>query len=454
MQDQEAKELLAMAADVVEQAQRGGAEVAEASARSGFDLSVRVRLGAPELVEEAGHKSVALRVIREKRVALSSTSDVSRAGLRELVRNALELVELSEPDEFAGPADPSELSKPPHPELDLYDPGVGEIGPDQALALATEAEKTALGADARLGLSEGASFARSTGVGAMLLSSGFSGAQRGSYASLVVSPVAEDLDGKKRRGHYWTAHRHLRGLESAEAVGLEAARRTLAKLGPRKVATTEAPVVFDPDVARALLGSFASCILGGALWRRSSYLLEREGTPVASPWVTIVDDPLIPRAPGSRPYDGEGLSSRKNLVVEKGILRSFLLDSYSARKLGRRSTGSGARGGGSVSASTSNFFLEKGELSPKQILSSTDRGLYVTELMGFGFNAITGDFSRGAAGFWIEKGELAYPVSEVTISSNLDQMLKNIDAVGNDLILKSSSAAPTLRVSGMTISGT
>lgn len=454
MQDQEANELQALASQVVEHARRLGADVAEASARRGFDLNVRVRLGEPELVEEAGHRSVSLRVIRAKRVALSSTSDISAAGLERLVTDALELAQLSEPDEFAGPADPGELSNPPYPDLDLYDPAIATIGPDEALALAKQGERVAMDADPRLKLSEGATFSRSTGTGAMVLSSGFSGVQRGSYASLVVSPVAEDQDGKKRRGHYWTAHRHRSGLEAPEFVGKEAARRTLAKLFARKVPTTEAPVVFDPDVARALLGSFASCILGGTLWRRASYLLEREGSVVASPLVSIVDDPLIPQGPGSRPYDGEGLRSRKNRVVEAGVLKSFLLDSYSARKLGRNSTGSAARGGGSVSASTSNLLLEKGTLSREQIISSTDSGLYVTELMGFGFNATTGDFSRGAAGFWIEKGQLTFPVSEVTISSNLDEMLKNVDAVGDDLVLKSSTASPTLRVRSMTISGT
>jgi PmbA protein len=212
--------------------------------------------------------------------------------------------------------------------------------------------------------------------------------------------------------------------------------------------------VFDPDVARSLIGSFAGCIVGGALWRKSSYLLEREGTQVASPLVSIIDDPLIPRAPGSRPFDGEGLRSRKNVVVEAGTLKTFLFDCYSARKMGRESTASASRGGGSIGASTSNFVLQKGTTPAAEIVKSTARGLYVTELMGFGFNAITGDFSRGAAGFWIENGELAFPVSEITISSTLDAMLKAIDAVGDDLELKTATASPTLRVSSMTISGT
>jgi PmbA protein len=290
-------------------------------------------------------------------------------------------------------------------------------------------------------------------MGALVLSSGFEGVQRGSYASLSVVPVASDEGGKKRRGYYWTGSRHASLLEDAASVGQEAARRTLAKLGAKKVATTEAPIVFDPDVARSLLGSFAGCIMGGAIWRKSSYLLDREGTTVASPLVSITDDPLIPRGPGSRAYDGEGLLSRRNVVVDAGTLRTFLLDSYSARKLGRKSTASAGRGGGSIGPSTSNFVLAAGSTPPEAILSSTARGLYVTELMGFGFNPVTGDFSRGASGFWIEDGKLTFPVSEVTISSTLDAMLKGIDAVGNDLDLRTSTAAPTLRVDRMTISG-
>ncbi|MEJ7735636.1 MAG: metallopeptidase TldD-related protein [Polyangiaceae bacterium] len=243
-------------------------------------------------------------------------------------------------------------------------------------------------------------------------------------------------------------------LDAADAVGREAARRTLRKLGARKVPTCEAPVVFDPDAARSILGMLAGCVMGSSIWRKSSYLIGRENTRVASDLVTIVDDPLLPRAPGSRPFDGEGLPSRKNLVVEKGTLVGYLCDSYSARKLGRGSTASASRGGsGGVGPSTSNFILQPTDTPAAEILASTKRGLYVTEMMGFGFNAVTGDFSRGASGFWIEDGKLAFPVSEVTISLNIDELWKRIDGVGDDLDLRTSTASPTLRVSSMTIAG-
>lgn len=448
----EADELLSLARNVVKRA-LAGADVAEASCGRTWDLSAKVRLGEPELVEEAGQRGLSLRVIRQNRVAMTSTSDLSEAGLERCVADALELVELSQPDPWVGPADPSLLATPPHPDLDLFDPALDSLDADGAIERARRAERAALDFDPRITLSEGATFSRTSGTSVMVLSSGFEGVQRGSYAALSVAPVVEDEGGKRRRGSYWTARRHLTELESEEDVGQEAARRTLAKLGARKIDTCEAPVVFDRDAARSILGTFAGCILGGALWRKSSYLLGRLGTAVASELVHIVDDPLIPRAPGSRPYDGEGLRSRRNEVVRGGRLETYLLDCYAARKLELESTASASRSGGSIGASTTNFIMQAGPVTRDELIASTPRGLLVTEMMGFGFNAVTGDFSRGAAGFWIEDGKIAFPVGEITISSNLDAMLLGIDAVANDLELKTSTAAPTFRVASMTIAG-
>jgi len=453
MEQDESRELLKLAAEVVERARRAGADVAEASARGGSDLSTRVRLGKPELVEEAGHHSISLRVIVANRVALTSTSDLSARGIERCVADALMLAQLSEPDPFAAPADPSLLAQPPFPDLDLFDESLFKVDAARAIEQATIAEQAAFDFDPRIKLSEGATFSRSNSTSAIVLSSGFQATLRGSYASLTVAPVVEDEGGKKRRGHYWSATRHQSELESPLFVGQEAARRTLAKLNPRKVATQEATVIFDSDVSRSIIGAFVGCILGGSVWRKSSYLTAREGTQVASSGVTLIDDPLIPRAPGSRPFDGEGLPSRKNVVVDGGVLKTFLLDSYSARKLQRASTGSAARGGGSISASTSNLIMQPGPLSREQLIESTQTGLYVTEMMGFGFNAMTSDFSRGAAGFWIENGKLSFPVSEITISSTLDAMLKGIDGIASDLRLLTSIAAPTFRTATMTISG-
>jgi PmbA protein len=447
--------LKTLATSVVERARAAGADVAEATVSEGRHLSAKVRLGEPELLEEAGSRSLGLRVMRGQQVAVTHTSDLSPSGLTRLVEDAIELADLSQPDSFAGPPDPALLSRlESHVELDLFDTSVDSIDGARALDMATRAEKAALSSDKRLNNSEGATVSRQSGASALCTSGGFCAAQRGTYVSIVVNPVADDEDGKKRSGYYWSARRHIAELETPEAVGEEAARRTLAKLGSQKLDTQELPVVFDPTAARAMVGLVASCVTGGAVWRKSSYLAEREGDKVASPLVTLIDDPLIPRAPGSRPFDGEGLLSRRNLIVSEGTLQQFLLDSYSARKLKKQSTASGARGGsGGVGASTSNFFLQPGAQTPEQLLRDTERALYVTDMMGFGFNAVTGDFSRGAAGFLIERGERVFPVSEVTISLNLDALLKRIDAVANDLDFRTSVTAPTFRVSAMTIAG-
>jgi PmbA protein len=452
--DAELGELLELGDRIVAMAKGGGATVAECLLRSGAELSARVRLGKPELVEEAGHRSAGLRVMKGKQVATTSTSDLTETGIQRFVSDALELVELAQEDAFAGPADEPLCDPAAQPDLDLFDPKGGGVDAAQAIATAKVGEQAALEYDKRIANSEGATFSRTAGGAALVLSSGFRAAYNGSYQSLSVVPVAEDEGGKKRRGYYWTAKRFLDELEGAKAVGEEAARRTLRKLGARSVATGEFPVVFDPDAARSILGMLAGCLMGSTIWRKSSYLVGREGTKIASELVNVIDDPLIKRAPGSRPYDGEGLASRKNVVVEKGILKTYLCDSYSARKLGRKSTGNASRGGAAgVSCSTTNFILEPGTDSNEAIVKGTKSGLYVTEMMGFGFNAVTGDFSRGAAGFWIENGELAFPVSEVTISLNVDQLYQRIDAVGSDLDLRTATASPTFRVGRMTVAG-
>ncbi len=455
--DRELHELLELGDRIVRMAQdRGGANiVAEWLLRSGGVLSAKLSKGVPELVEEAGTRSGGLRVIKGKRVASTSTSDLTDHGIERFVADAIELVGLSQEDPFAGPADPKLLCDPAAaPDLDLYDPAGGAIDAARAIAMSKEGEAAAFAFDPRITNSEGATFGRTAGGSAIVLSSGFRASMKGSYASLSVVPVAADEGGKNRRGYHWTARRHLAELDPSAEVGREAARRTLRKLGARTVPTCEVPVVFDPDAARSILGMLAGCVMGSAIWRKSSYLLGREGTRVASDFVTAVDDPLLKRAPGSRPFDGEGLASRRNVVVERGMLRTYLCDSYSARKLGRESTASAVRGGGAgVGPSTSNFVLQPGSDSNEAIVKATKRGLYVTEMMGFGFNAVTGDFSRGAAGFWIENGELAYPVSEVTISLNVDQLWQTVDAVGSDLDLRTATASPTFRVARMTGAG-
>jgi PmbA protein len=447
--------LLELGDRIVGLARKAGADVAECSVREGDHLSVKVRMGAPELVEEAGSRAVGLRVMLGQQVAVTYTSDLSEQGIARFVEDALELARLSQPDPFAGPPDPSLLStRAQHTDLDLYDRAMGALDAAEALRRAKAGEAAAFALDPRISNSEGATFTRAAGASALVTSGGFRGGGEGTYASVVVSPVAEDEGGKKRSGHHWGARRKLAELEDAGDVGREAARRTLARLGARKVETQEVAVIFDPDAARAMLGLLAGAVNGSSIWRKSSYLADREGTRIASEHVTVIDDPLLVGGPGSRPFDGEGLLSRRNVVVENGILRTFLLDSYSARKLGKQSTASASRGSsGGVGPGSTNFILQPGAMSADELLRATPRALYVTDMMGFGFNAVTGDFSRGASGFWVEHGEKVFPVSEVTISLNLDQILQRIDAVANDLDLRTAVAAPTFRVSAMTLAG-
>lgn len=449
------KELQTLGEKVVERALARGATVAEATVREGAHLSVKVRMRETEHVEEAGSRSLGLRVMRGQQVAVSHTSDLSPAGLERFVEDALELAALSQPDPFAGPPDPSLLCKPEqHADLNLFDSEMNRLDAAGAIDLAKRGEVAAFAVDPRITNSEGGSVTRMSGGGVLVTSGGFRGATRGTYASIVVRPIADDADGKKRRGYHWSAKRHLNEIDSPEAVGKEAANRTLRRLGARKVDTQEVAVIFDPDAARSILDLLGSCINGGSIWRRSSYLLDRVGSTVASDLVTVVDDPLIPKAPGSRAYDGEGLLSQRNVVVEKGVLKTYLLDSYSARKLNMKSTANASRGsGGGVGPSSTNFILQPGAITPEQLLASTKKALYVTDMMGFGFNAVTGDFSRGASGFWVENGEKTFPVSEVTISLNLNELLHRIDAVANDLDMRTSTASPTFRVSAMTLAG-
>lgn len=429
-----------------------GADGAEVLVRDGMELEVKVRLGEPELVKEAGSRALGLRVLKDHRAAVTYTSDFSPQGMERFARESVELAGLAEADPTGDLPAREEMARSV-PDLDLWDDAIVAIDVAQAIARARRAEAAAMNFDKRVSNSEGAIFGRVMGAAAFASSAGFSGGFRGTNASLVVEPICDDAEGKKRNGNYWTSSRHWSGLADDEAVGVEAARRTLAKLGSRKIGTCQVPVIFAPEAARGLLGQLSAVTSGGAVWRKSTYLAQREGTAVASKLVTVVDDPLLPRAPGSRPFDGEGLPTRPNVVISDGVLRAFLCDVFAGRKLGRRSTGSAGRGiGGGPHVGTSNFILRPGPTPPAD-LERVERGLYVTDLMGFGFNGVTGDYSQGANGFWIERGERAYPVSEITISSNFDDLWKGVDGLGLDLDTRSSVQCPTMRVSAMTIAG-
>ncbi len=449
-------ELCKVSQQVVELCRKAGADASEVLIRDGNELTAKVRMGEPELVQEAGSRALGVRVFKDGRRAVTYTSDLRHRSLEGFVAETVALAALAEPDELNRLPDGDELATS-SPELDLYDDTIADVDAAWALKQCIAGEKAAFAHDKRISNSEGATWSRSLGAVAFATSGGFVGGYRGSYASYYVEPICDEPDEenpKKRNGYWWTASRFRSEMIGAEAIGIEAARRTVATLGSRKIPTTECPVVFDPEVGRSLIGTLFSVANGSAFWRKSTYLLGREGTKVASELVNIVDDPLLPRGPGSRPFDGDGLATRKNVLVRAGVLETVLCDVYSARKLGRKSTGAAGRGvGGNPGPTTSNLIMEAGASKKDEIVRSTGRGLYVTSMMGFGFNPITGDFSRGAAGFMIENGELTFPVSEITISCNFDELLQRIDAVGDDLDLRSSTACPTFRVSSMTVGG-
>jgi PmbA protein len=331
-------------------------------------------------------------------------------------------------------------------------------GPER-IEWARRAEAAAFEADPRITNSDGGSFDASTGRKVLANSRGFVGSYRASYAGVSAAPLAMDADGTMQRDGWWSSARRLKDLDSPEAIGKEAARRTLRRLGARKVATQRVPIVFAPEVARSLIGSVFEAASGDAVWRSASFLAGRLGQQIAGPNLTIVDDNLmlLPTGAGgfgTSPFDGEGLPSRRTVVVEKGVLRNYLLNTYCARKLGMKSTHNASRGlAGTPGIGCGNLYLQPGTLTPEQILAEVPAGLYVTSLMGFGVNVVTGDYSRGATGLWIENGQLTHAVEEITIAGNLAEMIMNVTAIGNDLEFRGAVASPTLRIDGMTIAG-
>ena len=314
-------------------------------------------------------------------------------------------------------------------------------------------EKAALAYDARITNSEGAEFSNHFGRVVYVSSHGFAGEYAGSTFGHSVSPVAKQ-DGAMQRDYWYSSTRKFANLESSQHVGERAAQRVLRRLGGRKVKTCEVPVVFDPDMAASLLRSLASALSGYALYKGASFLAGKLGAKIGSDLLTVIDDGTIVGGHGSRPFDAEGLPIKKKIVVEKGELKSYLLDTYSGKKLGMPSTGNASRSVGEPpGVSPANFYLTPGTQTPEQIVGSIKSGLYITEMIGSGVNMITGDYSRGAAGMWIENGELAYPVEEITVAGNLKEMLLNIEMAGNDLEMRGRIAAPTVKLSKMTVAG-
>jgi PmbA protein len=443
----------ALAEWALSEARRYGATAAEVMIASGESLGAGVRLGEVEKLKSSRERRLGLRVFVGQSSATASTAEFERGSLEGFISNSVEMARLTAVDPSSGLPDPA-LHPKTLPDLDLSDPTHGIVSADEALGFARAAEKAALGSDPRIRNSEGAEFY--SGRYAMLFanSHGFSGEYAGTSFNLGVAPIAQSDDGKMQQGYWYTAGRHFDRLDDPESVGLTAARRALRRLGAHKIKTTRAPVIFDPDMAASLLRSIAGAASGPSLYKGASFLLDKLGKQIAAPGVTIYDDGTLRAGMGSRPFDGEGLPTNRKSLVEKGVLQTYLLDCYSARKLKLRPTGNASRGvGESPSVSPTNLYLEPGRYTPEEIIGSIKQGLYVTELIGFGVNGVTGDYSRGAGGLWIENGELTYPVQEVTIAGNLKEMFLAIEMIGNDLRWRSSVVSPTIKIAEMIIAG-
>jgi PmbA protein len=451
-------DLESLTADVVARAMKAGATDAEAVVREGDEFSVNVRMGQVETLKESGSRGLGLRVFLGTRSASTSTSDLTPDGIRQLVDGAMALAKVTEEDPFTGLPETAEFGSLPD-DLRLYYEDVYSLSGPERIEWARRAEAAALAADPRITNSDGGSFDAATGRKVMANSRGFVGGYRTSYAGVSAAPLAMDANGAMQRDGWWSGARRLGDLESPESIGEEAARRTLRRLGARKVPTQRVPIIFAPEVARSLIGSVFEAASGDSIWRHASFLAGHLGDQIGTENLTIIDDSamFLPTGVGgfgSSPFDGEGLPSLRTVVVEGGVLRNYLLNTYSARKLGMKSTHNASRGlAGTPGIGCGNLYLEPGTLTPEQMIADIPAGLYVTSLMGFGVNVVTGDYSRGATGLWIETGTLTHAVEEVTIAGNLAEMLKNVTAIGNDLVFRGSVASPTLRIDGMTIAG-
>jgi PmbA protein len=442
-----------IAQDIVRRAMSGGATAAECVVREGDEFSTLVRLGQVETLKESGSKSIGVRVFFGQRAASTYSSDFSREGLDRMVSSALALSKITSEDPFGGIPEPSQLGSLPG-ELALYHEDVYSLpGPDR-IEYARRAEKAALDFDPRIKNSEGGSFDAATGHKVLANSHGFVGEYRRSYCSVAAVPIAQTDDGAMQRDYWYSVARTLKKLDPPEKVGKVAAERTLRRLGARKAKTAQVPIVFDPMVSTSILEHIFEGVNGDSVYRGASFLAGKLGQKIAGDNVNIIDDGTIPGGFGTSPFDGEGVPTRRTVVVENGVLKSYLLNTYSAKKLGLQTTGNASRGlAGTPGIGPGNYFLQPGAKTPKELIAGIKEGLYVTEFLGQGANLVTGDYSRGASGLWISGGEFTYPVEEITVAGNLKELFFNISDIANDLEFRGSVAAPTIRIEGLTVGG-
>jgi len=447
-----ARELLAR---VLERLRRAGADAGDALIVESESLETRVRGAEIDFVKQARERALGIRALVAGagglRSAHTSTSDLSAAAVERMVDATVALARATAPDPAAGL--PAGGFAEDAPDLALADARDREVPVESRIAAARAAEAAARAVDPRIVNSEGSQAGSDFSRVAYANSAGFFGAFETASHGLFCEPIAR-ANGSLQRDSWHTVGHRLADLEAPESVGRRAGERALRRLGARRVRTQEVPVLFDPVTAPSLLSHLASCVNGYAVYRETSFLGPRMGERIASELVSVLDDGRLPGGLGSRPFDGEGLPTRRTAILSRGRLESWLLDAYSARKLGLAPTGSASRGPASApSVAPTNLWLEPGSGTLEDLVAATPRGLLVTELFGMGFQPVTGDYSRGAAGLWIENGEIAHPVEEVTIAGNLGEMLAGIDAVAADLVWLGRIASPSLRIAAMTVAG-
>jgi PmbA protein len=439
--------LLDRADRLVKAALRNGADAADAVALRSISLGVEVRDGAVEESESAESDDFGLRVLVGKRQAVVSSNDTA-GDVRGFAERAVAMARAAPEDAFAGLAEDALLARD-FPDLDLIDPALPDVGRLEALARAAEAAGMAVKGVAKSG---GASASASIGGMVLVTSNGFSGAYLGSSHGLSMTAIAGEGTAMERDYDY-SSVRHANDLDSPEKIGRTAGERAVARLNPRKVSTCRVPVVFDRRVSGSLIAHLSGAVNGGAIARRTSFLRDHMDRQIFAKGIRIIDDPLRKRGLRSRPFDGDGVASRTLALVDDGMLRSWLLDCATARELNLATTGHATRGASSTpSPGSTNLHMEAGTISPEELIADIRDGFCVTDLIGMGVNIVTGDYSRGASGFWIENGKLSYPVSEVTIAGNLIDMFRGLTPA-NDLEFRTASNAPTLRVEGLTVAG-
>jgi len=440
--------LTKIAERLVEAALRHGADAADAVAVRGISQSIDVRDGSVEESQRSEGDNVGLRAFVGRRQAVVSTNDLSGQGADAIAERVVAMARAAPEDRFAGLADPKSLARD-LPDLDLLDSALPTLRDLEDLARTAERAATAVN-----GVTKSGGASASAGIGGMVLvtSSGFSGAYLGSRHGISIEAIAGEGTGMERDYDFSSA-RHGVDLEAAEKIGRSAGERAVKRLNPRKVSTRRVPVVYDHRVASSLISHLSSAINGSALARKTSFLQKDLGEQIFAGGITIIDDPLRPRGLRSQPFDAEGVATARLALVENGVLKSWILDCASARELGLATTGHAQRGVSSVpSPGATNLHLEPGRASPQELIADIEDGLYVTDLIGMGANIVTGDYSRGAAGFWIEHGELTYAVSEVTIAGHLRDIFRTLTPA-NDLTFRHGINAPTVRVEDLTVAG-